>query len=1095
MIGTIGLVQAVEDQAGDLALVGWFATFEVGDERLWEPDPDRVHPPAERYESSISTRVETDAAGLDLSVHDVERVMAWTLTTEPVWVESFPYIRLRYRVSGKGAKLGLRLEDDATGPVTPGADNPENPLAGDGLLRVDLEAKSGQLQTRVLRLIGGEKNLFGSNRVSRIGFDLQAGDGPASARIEEIVFLLRDPSGPERADVDLPPLALKPDASEASSLKLGTSVAWSAWPLSGDFNGNLSDVADALGCRKVVDKPGKLDWEGVPFELDSQGRVKGTRVMQRESIEQYMNARGTELHLLLAAQLCGTDEYWVYKPRKRIVAPDRIVIRVNYADRSKQDSIPFHRRSAEHGLLPGLHAYIVPLHEDRTIQSIEVIEGMSFGQVFLLATTLRTQGRTEGVDPIKAKPNPVFAEVPPLDDIPVISSGDGDFRVFLSPSFQVRLNPHDFWRLDRFTPRCLTPATQEFDGIRLFAVKVGEETLTDWEAPPEEFGPWKSVNSPDSEENSFTVSMQAVGKNSQGRKVVEIECTLTVDGRGELSYEGLVKPLHPDLDSMKVYAPYVEPMQLSERVEDDIYFVPSRSALLSSDPVDFREHYCGSMPMQFMDVSSPERGGGIGILVEDTSLIRKAFALKKDDKGTSFSVEYNLGQVSMAEGQRIPRTVIYPHTGDWHTLYERYLEWVNTWREPHSESRTWCREVINCRRDYPVGGTGYLYGLHEEAYTPEILLAESERCLGGTKMIDISGWAMSEKTGRVGDYRKYELGGLEAIHNLIAEAHARGVRVGLYLEGYLIDKRCEFGLKYRKEWGLIDKNGKPRMWTGDMEFFACPGVETWRHAFADQLAAVAKETDADAFYIDQFGFGDDNKRCWSDAHDHPVGSNPLETETGFLRTVREALDKVDPSKAIYTEQFPVDTMTPWVDLAFSYAMTKKFFPHHATRMALMRYAFPEIRPIELYIAGIRPIAGAADLPKLCFFHAQAHWFKGRASSWLGEGGREFVRRAHKVSTTYKDAFASDDCKPLVSTLCADLYANRFATEDTIVYTVYHAGPNTLEADWLALDAPEGWVWSDAFSQSPVELIQRDGKAIYRSTLDPHEVTCLVAKPR
>ncbi len=285
MMGAIGFIHAAEDRSDDLALLGWFATFEVGGERIWEPDPDRVHPPAERYESSISVRAGTDAAGLDLSVGEAGRVMAWTLTTEPVWPESFPYIRLRYRVSGKGAKLGLRLEDDATGPVTPGADNPENPLAGDGILRVDLEAESDRLQTCVLRLIGGEKNLFGSNRVSRIGFDLHAGDGPASARVEEIEFLLRDPSNPAKPSEKRPPLALTPDTSEPSSLKLGSPKAWTVLPLSDDFNGHLRDVAAALGCGKIATKPGKLDWEGVPFELDPQGRVKGTHVMQRGSVD------------------------------------------------------------------------------------------------------------------------------------------------------------------------------------------------------------------------------------------------------------------------------------------------------------------------------------------------------------------------------------------------------------------------------------------------------------------------------------------------------------------------------------------------------------------------------------------------------------------------------------------------------------------------------------------------------------------------------------------------------------------------------------------------------------------------------------------
>ena len=246
-----------------------------------------------------------------------------------------------------------------------------------------------------------------------------------------------------------------------------------------------------------------------------------------------MKARGTELHLLLAARLTGSDEYWKYKPRVRVVAPDRIVVRVNYTDRSKQDSIPFHRQSSEHGLYQGVGAYIVPLHENRTVESVELIEGMSFGQVFLLAATLRTQGRTEGVDPIAAKPNPVFAEVPPLADIPVVLSGNGEYAFgFGSPNFYASLNVLNGWHLWRLKANCLTPASQELGGIRLFRVTVGEETLENWEMRS-----YKDNMRPNSDDQNVRIQIQAVGKDNQGREIAEVDCTLTYGARGELIYE------------------------------------------------------------------------------------------------------------------------------------------------------------------------------------------------------------------------------------------------------------------------------------------------------------------------------------------------------------------------------------------------------------------------------------------------------------------------------------------------------------------------------------------------------------------------------
>ena len=65
--------------------------------------------------------------------------VSWELITEPVWVNRFPLVHMRYRARGlmntKQTPL-VAIFPGSTGPVTPGAANVENPLARAGAASV-----------------------------------------------------------------------------------------------------------------------------------------------------------------------------------------------------------------------------------------------------------------------------------------------------------------------------------------------------------------------------------------------------------------------------------------------------------------------------------------------------------------------------------------------------------------------------------------------------------------------------------------------------------------------------------------------------------------------------------------------------------------------------------------------------------------------------------------------------------------------------------------------------------------------------------------------------------------------------------------------
>ena len=79
-------------------------------------------------------------------------------------------------------------------------------------------------------------------------------------------------------------------------------------------------------------------------------------------------------------------------------------------------------------------------------------------------------------------------------------------------------------------------------------------------------------------------------------------------------------------------------------------------------------------------------------------------------------------------------------------------------------------------------------------------------------------------------------------------------------------------------------------------------VAAWREVQASTYETKVKELNVDGMYIDEFGFADASKDCWSREHGHEVPSFPAQGEREATRMIRQRTAGV----AIYTEETPVD---------------------------------------------------------------------------------------------------------------------------------------------------------------------------------------------
>lgn len=1007
-----------------------------------------------------AARLTFNPAGAHFSVATANAAMAWTRTAMPVWSNDFPWVYIEYTLDAPATDKDaeLLLNDDATGPVTPGANNPENPQAVGGQVRISLPPGKSPL---VLDL----RTVFKSDRVTRMSFLLRAQKSPARLHVKSLSFWSTDPRARNKPATTMPTLM-----SDGSKL----SGDWQPLDLPG-MTGISADVLGAIWPAQL-----SLKQSGIIFRLNPEiAAAVATSIPDDGIIELTGQWQGSELALLLAARTFGTEARWPATgpaaPRPPITSPHSLLVRLEYSDGSRRSHFPWSvaRQNWSVDRSPG--ACIVPLDATKTLTRIRIEEKMEFGQAILLAASVNRAktpafNRQEAASYLTAKrirpPATRPAKIVVDQGVCTIETSwlklVGDLRT----GFLVRelsLPSESRTVITSTNPR---PLVYIFDA----QAKLLPQKLVSASASPDQ--------------TSATLHWTI-----EGGPEVKLKIEATPDGQLRFAPTLTNKSAAPWTGT--VWAPHFQAAKIAENPADRWHFLGTRDAALANTPVKLELAYADVFPHPLMDLFAPAAGGGIGMLVEDEQLVRKYFHFEQDDTGARMYVVYSHCNVAPGEPRALPSTLLFAHAGDWRDAYDRYRESL---RAPELRTGDRMKDLFYCRRDYPIGGTGYLFDQRANLYTPERLIEESKRGFAGIDMIDISGWAFHEKTGRVGDYRTNDLGGLTELHRAIQVAHEKGVKVGLYFEGYLIDQRTPLAKETLPKWQIIHKDGKPYWWPGDMEFFACPGVEARREEFSTVVADVAAETGADAVYVDQFGNCGEDKVCYAPDHGHAVPSNPLVEESRLLSMIREKLKPRTPNCGIYIEYVPADRMMRYIDGAFAYGMVENPTPQHVTKLPLTRFLFPQFAHVEMVNFGLKPTAAREDDLHRCLFSGVGFWLKGRSESWYSPGFRELAQRAAPVLKAHGEIFRTGACEPLIPTLTTNVFANRFATDKAILLTVYNARHEDIRGKLLKTAIPAGWKIDDLLAQQPATT-RPDGDGIILSgSLEPMSTGIYLAHP-
>jgi len=799
-------------------------------------------------------------------------------------------------------------------------------------------------------------------------------------------------------------------------------------------NASAGSWLEKIGLEQRWFEKEKVTVCGVPFRVVcAEPAILATQLDKPDKVKVEVGCEAEAIYLFLGARFTGEESPSIGKgPLLRVRQVERFIARLDYADGPADLVFPARFPSGKHSITQEPSVYVILPPRRGVIKRLSLIDGMRQGQFMLAGVSIG--------------PRPAIH-----DDISPEEVEKSALRTLTSiPSDAV--SSHN--------------VALVIDADSRQATKVANLlTRTDW---LETASPLYEI-----------ASEGDVSANLRARPLTTGEVKLTLELTNTSPSPVSVKVTFPLLRGL---GPGGDPRELG-------YCFPRRGAVINTLPANLREPYSGLFPLQFMDIYHPA-AGGIYIMTHDTSNTPKFFWLKKESK-VDLGVEYWPTTLGPKESWTLPAAVIGAHSGDWHAALRAYREWKSTWYRPLVGRKRWFREVFNFRQlflHFKLPSASGAFDARTKEFALRKVIEADIAAFGGVDYLHIFDWGWTPTHGRCGDYAPWGyLGGVGRFRREIEMVKAAGVPVGLYIEGYLIDPSSDIAKAHGKEWQLLKTDGKPYT-NFAPSLNMCSHVPAWQDYLTQTYARVSQETGADGFYIDEFGFGAWYV-CHNPGHGHPVPVSPLKGEETLTRKVRLALP---PGSVVYTEETPTDVTTQLQDGSFTYAISSAPDTLSPTHINLTRFALPDFKTFEIIVCD-KPLRDDQEAVKRVFFNGEGIWLEGIAEEWFTPEVRALIARTHRILRGHRDAFCTLDPTPLVPTRHPQLYANRFPSEEKVVWTLYSTAFTTLRGELLEVSHRPGAEYYDAWHEKSLSPRIVADKALLQLEVGPRDVGCVVQR--
>lgn len=807
-------------------------------------------------------------------------------------------------------------------------------------------------------------------------------------------------------------------------------------------------MTELLAVAQVTDWPtGSHAWYGIPFSLvGGDTPIPATGVTERAEVALPVGQACSQVFALTIAVLRGAEEE-VYARNAKLVEIreiDRFRARLEYADGSREECQPWNVTHGDFVVRDGAQVLAVFADPSKVLARLVLTDnspGMGLGITALTACT----GPALFPDPDASLPNLLRRPLQKRSLKPTASVVDEVATVRL-PLGTAVLPLSPLPRLTVLQNEVVNDSLQRQDGpgLPLFRVRVDGE--------------------PVAMENFHLVEARSHDTQDAQQLRLRYACTAPVpltltmrlnpSDQSEIGFVGITLTNEAEAEHrLAIEGPFVGPLKVGENLADIYYLYPREGACLSNRDTYRRDRFGGRFPVQFMVAFNPVANSGVYVRTEGQQEMRD-YAFTKNGDGVSFAVHY-VFDTPTAPGKSVtlPNAYLGLSEGDWHRAFAAYQRWLAGRYQPIAQAEQWFREVFNFRQRF-LHAHDPLYDTANGRYHLEDALTEGQEQFGGIEYLHIFDWGNVPGVGRVygrtGDTSPFDgtlQGGIPAFRQAIQGIQRRGVHVGLYIEGYLLEERGKLGQEHGAEWQIIRQNGERFYWPGSSEMMICPAVSAWRDIQLSTYESRVKELGVDGMYMDQFGFANEQKDCWSKEHGHPVPSGTTEAEFQFTRLMRQRLSAIRPNVVLYDEEIPCDVNSLNLDGSFSYHMAHCRQSRPLVPLNVPRFTYPMFKVFEILVCD-RPMGGWAEGVQWTFFNGEGLWLEGPAATWFRPETLATIRQCHAILREQRDAFTSMNVEPLVETGVPGIFANVFRKGPKTVYTLYNARHRSFQGTIL-----------------------------------------------
>jgi hypothetical protein len=1011
----------------------------------WTPQPSWLGNAADKHEVAKRESV------AEFKINRPSSGMKWSWNpSSAINCRDYRYLAVRYRATGAssaGDYFLCLLGDDKTAP--PGYASAIAPaeLTSDGRWHT-LNVSLRQLAKSVPAIRG-------------IAIQLQSDSSPAKLEVSDIRFVQTRTPNP-LLDV----IAWKPGAAfqEDQPVSIQNSVNSD----SSDWQRHLV-FSDWFSSTEVT-------VEGIPLRLAQRpSDLASTRLSEKQRLQFPVNATASEIYVLLLAAFNGNDEPVFGEGKLRAIKDvDRFRMSVEYTDGTRDDCLPMNVVTRRFGVVAGPQMLVLAAEPKKTIKFLTLQDDTRQGAFAVAGITLHPSSERRFPDSLE-------------NDLLWLRANPAARQRSASLAFRLADNGLPFLESISDTSDAtanLLSGRQPLIGLKVDGQSVAVDKL-------QRIADNSSANREKDDSLAWFSSEEMHG--------LALGLRVSQPGADSLRIDACVTNSGTTQHTVMLESPRIGPYRLSSSGQPSFYLVPRRGSVLESGPASFRERYCGLFPVQFLDTFCPEAGHGLSLRTLDTDCLRKYYRLEKDQEQFTLGVEYPDQKLEPGATLSAAPAIVKLTDGDWHRGLEAYRNWMSSWNKPASPRKPWFREVFNFRQRF-LWTWDPLYDADKGELNLNSAVEEARREFGGMDYLHLFDWGyypgLGRIYGRTGDKSPYEAlkGGQEALRGAISGVQIQRIPVGLYIEGYLLEERGLLGQKFGKSWQLIDSRKAPVYWPESTEMMICPAPPAWSEVQASTYATKIRELNVDGMYLDQFGFSNVEKDCWSDQHGHAVPSYCVATERDTTRRVRQSMDQARPNVALYTEETPVDVTTQNQDGSFTYAMSSSLHSRSAVPLNMARFAFPDFKTIEILVCD-KPTGSWATGVKWVFFNGEAIWLEGKADEWFEPETRQAIRQCHALLRKHKDAFTGLQPSPLVPTEVPGVFANAFRTNGKTVYTLYNSRHRTIRGPVLRVPHAANNSYSDEWHRHPAEIRIDAQTAILSTDLGPQDVGCLVVQTK